>query len=207
MKLTPSAQVAYPRKPQSFYYLLHCIFDLTRSCTALPPPNLHFRGEKMRVGDLRLPLSSTLLLFAAVPGCSALVMSHRHSRPRSATQRAHEARACADAASRDNEDNLERRFASELARRQAGGMKPVTGGELETGSDEPFRGVREVVLDSDGTPKAIPKRAPPPPADTLEDNAASVRSLFSTPEFLLGTVISLGSVILLLAIANADAAA
>ena len=63
------------------------------------------------------------------------------------------------------------------------------------------------MLDSDGTPKAIPKRAPPPPADTLEDNAASVRSLFSSPEFLLGTVISLGSVILLLAIANADAAA
>ena len=161
----------------------------------------------MGVGDLRLPLSSALLLFAAVPGCSALAMSHRHSRPRSATQRAHEARACADAAPRDNEDELERRFASELARRQAGGMKPVTGGELETGSDEPFRGVREVVLDSDGIPKAIPKRAPPPPADTLDDNAASVRSLFSSPEFLFGSVLSLGSVILLLVIANADAGA
>jgi len=166
-------------------------------------PNLAAMG----VGDLRLPLSSALLLFAAVPGCSALAMSHRHSRPRSATQRAHEARACADAAPRDNEDELERRFASELARRQAGGMTPVTGGEPKTVSYEPFRGVREVVLDSDGIPKAIPKRAPPPPADTLDDNAASVRSLFSSPEFLFGSVLSLGSVILLLVIANADAGA
>lgn len=161
----------------------------------------------MGVGDLRLPLSCALLLFAAVPGCSALVMSHRHSRPRSAMQRAHEARACADAATPDNEDKLERQFASELARRRSGGMKPVTGGELKTGSDEPFRGVREVVLDPDGIPKAIPKRAPPPPADTLEDNAASVRSLFSSPGFLFGTVLSLGSVILLFVIANADAGA
>ena len=157
----------------------------------------------------RLPLSSVLLLFAAVPGCSALVMSHRPSLLGTATcrwQRAHEVRACADGVTRDNENKLEQRFASELARRQAGGMKPVAGGEL-TGSDEPFRGVREVVLDPDGTPRAIPKREPPPPADTLEDNSASVRSLFGSPEFLFGMVLSLGSLILLLVIANADAGA
>ena len=157
----------------------------------------------------RLPLSSVLLLFAAVPGCSALVTSHRPSLLGTTCrwQRAHEARACADGVTRDNEDKLEQRFASELARRQAGGMKPVAGGELKTGSDEPFRGVREVVLDPDGTPRAIPKREPPPPADTLEGNAASVRSLFGRPEFLFGTVLTFGSLILLAVIANADAGA
>ena len=160
--------------------------------------------------NVRLRPSSVLLLFAAVPGCSALVMSHRPSLPGTATcrwQRAHEVRACADGVTRDSEDKLEQRFASELARRQAGGMTPVTGGEPKTSLDEPFRGIREVVLDPDGIPRAIPKREPPPPADTLEDNAASVRSLFSSPEFLFGTVLSLGSLILLLVIANADAGA
>jgi hypothetical protein len=160
---------------------------------------------------VRLRPSSVLLLFAAVPGCSALVMSHRplpHGGARHRHwQRAHEVRACADGVTRDNEDLLEQRFASELARRQAGGMNPVTGGEPKTGSDEPFRGVREVVLDPDGIPRAIPKREPPPPADTLEDNAASVRNLFSSPEFLFGTVLSCGSLILLAVIANADAGA
>ena len=66
-----------------------------------------------------------------------------------------------------------------------------------------FRGIREVVLDAEGNAKAIPRR-PPPQTSTQRDE---ISALFQSPQFLLGVAFSLGSLLLLLAIAQADAAA
>ena len=70
--------------------------------------------------------------------------------------------------------------------------------------EEPFNGIREIVLDADGKPIAIPRRQAPPPGITAEGEA---RELLNSPSFLLGCLATLGSAALLLAIAQADASA
>ena len=152
---------------------------------------------------MRLPI---LLLFA-VPACGALAMSHRPSLVApsgtySWQLRAHEVRACAE------EDKLEQRFATELARRlaqkQASPEQQQQASPEHKAADVPFGGIREIVLDPDGVPRAIPKRPPPPPADTQGNVIAS---LLTAPEFVFGMVLTVGSLALLLVIANADAGA
>ena len=98
------------------------------------------------------------------------------------------------------DDGLSASFAAELARRR----ERAAGGEVpEEKDDEPFAGVREVVL-RDGVPTAIPKRPPPPPASTMGDQVAA---LLVSPQFLLGCIFSVGSAILLFVIAAADSKA
>ena len=93
----------------------------------------------------------------------------------------------------EESSSLERKFAEEQQRRQ----------QPPSQSDEPFTGVREVILDGDGNARSIPKR-PPPPAPT---QSGQVVDLVQNPLFYFGVLISLGSLGLLLAIAAADSAA
>ena len=91
--------------------------------------------------------------------------------------------------------SLSAAFTAEAARRQGRTNEEVTG----DGSGV----VREVVL-RDGKPVSIPRRAPPPPASTMQDEALG---LLATPQFLFGCLISVGSLALIIAIAAADGAA
>ena len=69
---------------------------------------------------------------------------------------------------------------------------------------EPFSGIKEIVLDASGNPKAIPRRPPPVAAATPRDEIAA---LVENPLFAFGVVATLGSFLLLFAIAAADDAA
>ena len=96
---------------------------------------------------------------------------------------------------------LASQFASEVLRRQQED-EACNGGDGD--GREPFAGIREIVLDGEGVPTAIPRRPAPPPSSSME---GELRQLILNPQFLLGSVFALGSLVLLLAIANADAAA
>ena len=74
----------------------------------------------------------------------------------------------------------------------------------EASKQEPFNGIREIVLDENGAPKAIPRRPAPPPGTSQSEE---VRDLFGRPEFLAGVLVSFASLVLFLAIAAADSAA
>jgi hypothetical protein len=89
----------------------------------------------------------------------------------------------------DEESSLAARFAEEQRRRAD-----------EQPAEEAFSGIKEIVLDSDGKPLAIPRR-PPPPASTQREEVAG---LLDNPLFYFGVAISVGSLALLLAIAAAD---
>ena len=103
-----------------------------------------------------------------------------------------------------DEDSLEAGFAAELRRRQAaaGTGAAAAGGGSE--GEETFSGIREIVLDKEGNPMSIPKRDAPPPATTMSDE---VTDLLTSPLFAFGVLISLGSLVLILAIAAADSSA
>ena len=101
---------------------------------------------------------------------------------------------------------LASQFAAEIARRQ----HKVGDGASEEGSsnrgraDENTSGIREIVLDDNGEPTSIPRRPAPPPSSS---NANELSELIRSPSFFFGFLLSVGSLILLLAIAGADSAA
>ena len=98
--------------------------------------------------------------------------------------------------------SLSSSFAAELARRQDG-QQAGAPTQASSVTEEPFTGVREIVV-RDGVPTAIPKRPAPPPASTMGDEVAD---LLVNPQFLAGCVVSLGTLAVFLAIASADSAA
>ena len=96
-------------------------------------------------------------------------------------------------------------FASEVRRRNERGAE--TSDRADYRGDEqppPFEGVKEIIIDEDGRPMAIQRRAPPAPATTIE---REVNGLLLSPLFSFGALFFLGAVALMLAIAGADAAA
>ena len=92
----------------------------------------------------------------------------------------------------EDDDGLAAEFAAEQRRRQTA--------EPPNERTE----VREIVLDSDGRPRSIPRRPAPPPANFQAD---AIEDLVQNPQFFFGVFIALGSLVLLLAIAAADDAA
>lgn len=96
------------------------------------------------------------------------------------------------------DSELAAQFAAERTRRQQPQQQPPKAADP---GEEPFAGVREIVLDADGAPRAIPKR--PPPA-TFAEQGGTRPSLVG---LAFGTLIAVASVALLLAIAGADAGA
>ena len=100
-----------------------------------------------------------------------------------------------------SDDDVARSFAKEVRRRQGDSDARQPMNEPAVTEQQPFDGVREIVLDREGNPMSIPKRPAPPPAST-DDVQAIVTSLFA-----LGVLLSLGSAVLLFAIAVADAGA
>ena len=96
----------------------------------------------------------------------------------------------------DDRDGMVRDFAAEARRRQAEAR------EQGASDEEPFRGIREIVLDESGRPIAIERRPAPAPSFDMRSQLAD---LISSPSFLFGVLISVASVVLLLAIAGADA--
>lgn len=101
----------------------------------------------------------------------------------------------------DQPDELSVAFADEVRRRQQSGLAPEAGSAGEP--QEPFTGIREIVL-RDGAPVSIPRRPPPPPASTMGDE---VSNLLQNPGFLFGCLVSAASLALFLAISAADAGA
>ena len=59
-------------------------------------------------------------------------------------------------------------------------------------------------IDEQGNAKAVEKRPPPPPGGGI---AEDIGMLLRSPDFLFGTVLSVGSLVLLLLISAADEAA
>ena len=96
-------------------------------------------------------------------------------------------------------DSLATAFARERLRRELMATSKETT-EDSRQPEEPFSGIKEIVL-ADGKPMAIPRRPVPPPATTMQ---GEIVDLTSSPLFLFGCVISLGSLVLILAIAQAD---
>lgn len=96
-------------------------------------------------------------------------------------------------------DDLAAEFAAEARARQAKAAP-----EAAAGQEGPFSGIREIVLDEAGKPKAVPRRAPPPPGTTMREE---VGGLAATPGFVFGSLLTIGAAGLLLAIAGADSAA
>ena len=86
-------------------------------------------------------------------------------------------------------------MASDVLRREAQRVGPEP--------NAPFSGIKEIVLDDAGRPKAIPRRAPPPPGNSMGDEASE---LVKTPGFVFGSLAILGAGGLLLAIAASDSA-
>ena len=136
-------------------------------------------------------LSSSLLASPHAPA----TLSSRHA-ARLGPRRHTAIHACAD----DDSEGaaLARELSSELRRRQA---------TASAAPAEPFTGVREIVLDADGNPQSIPKRAPPERPDFAAERAADMRAIASSPLFRGGVLASIGAAVVLLLIANADAAA
>ena len=105
------------------------------------------------------------------------------------------------------DDDLAAEFAAEQRRRE---LRPTEAAikeepdEETPRSDEPFTGIKEIVLGDDGRPRAIPRRPAPPPAATQQEEVAE---LLQSPLFFFGTAMSVGALGLLLAIAGADSAA
>ena len=107
----------------------------------------------------------------------------------------------------DDRDGMVRDFAAEARRRQAEAREQGASDEAEAreqgaSDEEPFRGIREIVLDESGRPIAIERRPAPAPSFDMRSQLAD---LISSPSFLFGVLISVASVVLLLAIAGADA--
>ena len=105
--------------------------------------------------------------------------------------------ACAEA------DDLEKSFAAELARRQQSEGAGSAAPDGAKPAPEPFTGIREIVIDEQGNAKAVEKRPPPPPGGGI---AVDIGMLIRSPAFLFGTVLSVGSLVLLLLISAADEA-
>ena len=105
--------------------------------------------------------------------------------------------ACAEA------DDLEKSFAAELARRQQSEGAGSAAPDGAKPAPEPFTGIREIVIDEQGNAKAVEKRPPPPPGGGI---AVDIGMLIRSPAFLFGTVLSVGSLLLLLLISAADEA-
>ena len=102
-------------------------------------------------------------------------------------------------------DPLASAFAKEAAKRaQQQAVQPASSDTPTNGdaADQPFTGIKEVVLDQDGKAMAIPRRPAPPPSSTQADE---VKDLLQSPSFLFGSLVSIASLVLLLAIAQADA--
>ena len=146
---------------------------------------------------------AALLVLASLPATAALAASVSSTTILAAQRlRRPAVRACAA------DDELEQNFAAELARRRSGVSGPPSPDSRAPSSPdserEPFTGIQEIVLDDQGRPQAVPRRPPPPPASTI---AADIAELFRSPEFVLGTVLSVGSLVLILLISSADAGA
>ena len=104
-------------------------------------------------------------------------------------------------------DELAKQFAEELANRRR--QDDDQGSSSDDAApppptEEPFTGIREVILNSEGQPVSIPRRPAPPPARTQRDETMD---LVRSPGFIFGTLISLASFGLFLVIAAADSAA
>ncbi|KAL3916792.1 MAG: hypothetical protein SGPRY_006668 [Prymnesium sp.] len=137
---------------------------------------------------MHLPLA----LFALTPGLVVRPLALRSSRAL--------ARMCAGADGLESTgDSLSSRFAAEVARRQREQKLNTQRVDSSLAAEQSFSGVREIVV-REGMPQAISKR-PPPTASTMED---ITWDMLISPNFLMGCVLSLGSVILLVAIASAD---
>ena len=91
-------------------------------------------------------------------------------------------------------DDLAKAFEAERRRRE-GAVTP------SLPESEVFGGIREIVLDDDGRPQAIPRRPAPAPDNFAAEGLAS---LPSNPQFLLGVLVFVGGLALLLAIGQAD---
>ena len=99
-------------------------------------------------------------------------------------------------------DPLAAAFAKEAAKRASSSSQPASSSGTPSAADEPFTGIKEIILDKNGSPTAIPRRPAPPPASTQADE---VKDLLQSPSFLFGSLVSIASLVLLLAIAQADA--
>ena len=143
-----------------------------------------------------LMTAAGLVLFFLATTTTALVATRRHAVPSRLRNQ-----ACRMMSNRD----LAADFASEVRRRNERGAE--TSDRADYRGDEqppPFEGVKEIIIDEDGRPMAIQRRAPPAPATTIE---REVNGLLLSPLFSFGALFFLGAVALMLAIAGADAAA
>ena len=145
-----------------------------------------------------------LLALCVLPGATAFAASsHRH---RLVPARICIGMQCWRAApsqmQQEEADPLASAFAKEAAKRaqQSSSAAQPSGGMPSP--NEPFSGIKEIVLDQNGSPMAIPRRPAPPPASTQADE---VKDLLQSPSFLFGSLVSIASLVLLLAIAQADA--
>jgi hypothetical protein len=138
-----------------------------------------------------------LVTLCTLPGSAAFtatrVFGHRPAARRSAVSAWMQA----------DGDPLASAFAKEAAKRaQQQAAQPSGSDKPATAADQPFTGIKEIVLDRDGKAMAIPRRPAPPPSTTQADE---VKGLLQSPSFLFGSLVSVASLVLLLAIAQADA--
>jgi len=158
------------------------------------------RGPPRRRGGARArarAMARILLMLCATPSQSVTL----HSVAYTGTARLGPARSSRIVLLEDGNqpDALAAAFARERLRRDSmATSKEATGDSRKP--EEPFSGIKEIVL-ADGKPLAIPRRPVPPPATTMQ---GEIVDLTSNPLFLFGCVISFGSLVLILAIAQAD---
>lgn len=159
---------------------------------------LESRGRRRRSASLRArPTERTSMMHQVVcalllPGVTFFTAPRHHCRLPAAARRS------SGISMLDDGSDLASQFAKEAARRQ---QEQKTSPPPQDGA-EPFSGIKEVILDSDGTPRAIPRRPAPPPASTQADE---VKGLVQSPFFIFGSLLSVASLALLLLIAQADA--
>ena len=130
-----------------------------------------------------------VLLLLLPCGVTSLRSPTGHARP------ATRVRSCGVSMLSDGE-SLAKEFAAEAQRR-----RQQAEGNGAAADNEPFRGIREIVLDETGAPQAIPRRAPPPPSTSMTD---TLSELTARPEYVIGVVASIGVLVLLVAIGDAD---
>ena len=140
-----------------------------------------------------------LMALVALPAADALLLAARVRAMAPQSLR----RSRLPALQADDGDSLAAKFMAEQRRRQEEGGN-AQDEEEENPSEAPFTGIREIILDESGRPRAIPKRPPPPPATTQR---GEIEDLLQNPLFALGVAASVGVGVLLLAIAAADDAA
>ena len=148
----------------------------------------------------RPPLLSALVLLAALPAASAMAAA----RPQLLSVARNMLQTRSILVMEDS-SSLSAQFAAERARREQAGNIGVPSEEvLDLPEAEPFSGIKEIVLDDAGNPIAIPKRPPPKSFATPQQE---LKMLITNPLFAFGVLATVGSIVLILAIAGADDAA